>query len=233
MTMRNHWRALCALSGLLAAPIAGCGDEAVVPAQDRCAELGYASFGGGSINVSGGKPGALEVVVDKASGFVQNQTIVVRFPNASLAEGKRTLLLRFYTTESGEVLLERISRALESGPLTLNIADATAIKAGSNNVSTLDGYDCAFSQGALCAQLAVDRTGDGLINDEDEVVFNAKGGTVTFEKIDGLSSIFRFDYSLNLGANIFDREDMTTSNAWAGCVDSGYRSVGNNRWDLE
>lgn len=210
----------------------GCGDEAPVAPELRCADEGLASFGSGSLIVSGGKPGALEVNVSKAAGFLQGPTLVVRFPNASLPEGKRTLLLRVFASDSAEGLIDRISRATTDGPASFSVSDATAVKAGSNNIASLDGYDCDFANGKICAQLAVDNQADGIVSDEDAVVFNARSGTIVFEKIDGLSSTFKLNFNLELGANIFDRDDMTTSNAWRGCVDSGYGSAGNGRWEL-
>lgn len=230
--IRSCVRCSSLASVVLCLSLLGCGDEEPVAPTLRCADQGLASFGAGSLIVDAGKPGALEIDVSKAAGFLQGPTLVVRFPNASLPEGKRTLLLRVFTSDSGDALIDRISRATTDGPASFNVSDATAVKAGSNNIASLDGYDCDFANGKICAQLAVDRQADGLISDEDNVVFNARSGTIVFEKIDGLSSTFKLNFNLQLGANIFDRDDMTSSNAWSGCVDSGYESAGNGRWEL-
>ena len=223
-----------AMSAALALTLltSSCADEAAPSPQERCKTDGLAAFGAGRLIVDQGKPGPLELRMSKASGFLQGRSMTLRFGAASLPEGSRELLLRVQATDSAEELIERLSRATADGPATFRVVDTSQVKAGGQSISALDGYDCDMSKGALCAQLAVDRQVDGLISDEDEVVFNARDGQLVFERIDGLSSTFRMSFSLQLSGNLFDRDDMNASNTWSGCVDSGYIGTGGGRWEL-
>jgi hypothetical protein len=206
------WWCVAAL-GLL-----GCGPGLPDP-TGACASEGFAMYAAYTL-------GGEEVRVDAASGdgLFQAGQMYVRLP------GSEELILRAYASDGTQTLLDRASRALDGGALSLEVVDATDPGAGSMNLSGLDRYECPFDGGKICAQLARDTNGDGLISDDDEV-FNARSGSVRFTAVEGLPNRIALDWDLELGGDVTTGEEG--SGATAGCVDTGYASGGGGTWVLD
>ncbi len=219
---------------LLLAPtlslLVSCGDdEAPTPARQRCEVDGAAYFGQGQLALADDATSAVQLEGSSAPGLISGATLVVRMASVTVEGQRYPLLLRLHATDEATDLLNRVSRATIDGPLTVTIADASMIASGANNISGLARYDCDLAQGRLCAQLAVDRDLDGLVSDADQMVYNARSGELRFTR--AVSSRFVMDWSLEVGANMFER-GASTPGALAGCVNAQYRQGLGGAWEL-
>lgn len=213
--MKRHFGLWCAALGLCA-----CGGEEPKPAaEDRCEIEGHSVFAERTLGEA-----ITELPGASVEGLVSNQNITVKLPRVG---GGPQLILKMRFSDATN-LLDEITRASTQA---FEIVDATDVPAGSMNVSGLDKYECPLSEGKICAQLGVDTDGDGLISDDDGEVYNASGGSIDFETIDGLTKSIKFHWSINLGTDIFDA--MSASGQIRGCVDASYTSTGAATWTIE
>lgn len=219
--------ALCVLISF-----AACGDDPPPEPEDRCKESGVAAFGSGKVSLTPNASKPVEVSRGSGSGFILGPAVYVALPGSDVSGAKKNLILKLFTSDEPTGLLDRISRATTDGAATFDIVDASEAISGSQNISGLNNYDCKFSENKLCAQVAVDTDGDGLVSDADELVFNARSGAITFIEAKGLSSSFKMTWSLSLAGNILNGEDNGAGNSFKGCLFSSYRSSGADRWDF-
>ncbi len=91
---------------------------------------------------------------------------------------------------------------------------------------------CGPEQGTICAQLAFDGNGDGLITDADSRAFHASGGQVRVEAVDNRAQRLRLSWSLKLGANVL-ASDSQASGLLEGCIASNYERGPGDSWVLE
>lgn len=220
------------LTVLLAIGATACGDDPPPAPEDRCEQQGLATFGGGKISLIANNSEVVEGSTQTGQGFVIGPAVYLSIPGAQTVRGKKNLILKLYTSDEPTGLIDRISRASLDAPATFEVVDASAPISGSQNISGLNNYDCKFNENKICAQLAIDNNGDGLVTDEDELVYNAKSGSVTFIEAKGLSSSFKMTWTMRLAGNILDSEDNATENRFRGCLYSSYRSAGDSRWDF-
>lgn len=212
--------------------LTSCGEEEAVPAERRCAEEGHTLFGGGTLSLVDGKPGSVEWASSTSEGIIQRGLITLRFRDVNTGDGARTVILRLAATDSTQNLLDRISEAAVSGPITITLVDATAIVDGSTGRTLLDSYDCDFSQGRLCAQLGVDSTGDDFITDADSDAANARSGTLTISPISSAARAFKLTWNMQLGANFLRTGSAGDAGTFAGCLDTTYTQQGSSAWSL-
>lgn len=235
LTRPHTLRTLTALLTTLALlpALTGCGEEEVIPAERRCAEEGLTLFGGGALSIAEGKPGGVEWSSSTSEGVVQRGLLTVRFRNVNTGSGPQTVILRLAATDNTQNLLDRLSEATLGGPLTVTLADATAIPDGSSGRTLLDRYDCDLSQGRLCAQIGVDSTGDDFITDADSDAFNARSGTLTISPVVSSTKSFKLTWSMQLGANFLRTGATGDVGTFAGCLDTTYAQQGSSAWSLK
>ncbi len=199
--------------------LGACGEEPRPSPEKRCEVEGHRTFAAGDLGSTD-----YELSLAEVTGLVSGQNITVQLPG--FADGK-TMILKMRFSDATNLLDEITRASLDS----FDVVDATDIPAGSMNVSGLDKYECSLGAGKICAQVGVDHDGDGLISDDDSEVYNAKGGKVVFETIDGLSRSIKFQWTIDLGSDIFASD--SGPGVVRGCLDASYMSAGSATWSIE
>jgi hypothetical protein len=228
--MSSRHTAVLSLSLSLTAAL-GCSDqEPTIAPTARCAELDLALVAQGTLEQLDGVLGEAKLEAKTTDSEILGLQAWLRLPGYNPGDGARTLVVRLYAGGAGN-LLTRIERATASGPITLSVVDATEIPAGNVSATALDRYPCSLEEGTICVQVGEDSNNNGSLDDQDVRVFNAKGGSVTFQPLDFTTRRLTLTYDVQLGRNVIDVRSMT-SGSLAGCLDAKYEVKGESGWSL-
>ena len=213
----------------------GCGEpeqEDPIPPQQRCAEEGYKTY------LSGAIEGDDDISLDAANrqdttGDILRQEIRIHLGTARPpgADSAQTIILRLFDPHSeSRTFATYLDNWTSEGPLELDVFDASDIGAGSSDLTSLEDFGCAIEDDAtICAQIGFDATQNELLGDEDELVYNASGGTVTIEGFNSSDRTFAAHWDLELGRNVLRYGDESSGQA-QGCLRANYNS---DDWSLE
>lgn len=220
--------ALIALS--VGAP--ACSGSEEPAAQERCVLEGMTAYGEGRIR-NEGVSYSLDLSRDEISGSIGTQQVTVDLGSIPRSDkGAAPLRMRLFDAHSKDSLLDTLANATAGGPLTLQVFNASQIPAGSQSRTELADFDCGLPKGNICVQLGFDSTGDELILDDDDAVYNGIAGTVTIESINNISRKILITWDVEVGANILAFQDQS-SGSFAGCMNPTYSAGTGGRWALK
>lgn len=221
--------------------IAACGEEEEeLVATEQCADQDLAAFAVGSVT-NDGETSTFELETDSGTpGRVEGaHEIWVQLGTAILPgddpeeDDPHPLILRLYDAhhdrnESGE-FFRYVENLTDEEPLVVDVFDATDIAAGSQDLTSLDDFDCTLEDTTLCVQVGFDTAGDGILFDDDEFVYNAVSGTVTIEGFKpSPGASFSAQWDVELGRNILVHQDESSGH-FEGCFSAGYSPEGDYR----
>lgn len=134
-------------------------------------------------------------------------------------------IIRLYDPSSDSDFARQIEELTQDEPLVLDIADASDIGAGSQDLTSLDEFDCSIVEDTtICMQVGFDTAGDGILFDDDDFVYNATGGSVTIEGFQtGAFPTFLAHFQADLGRNVIAHGDESTGHI-AGCLRPHYNT---------
>lgn len=212
--MKHEWIVLVAASALLGG--VGCGGGAV---QERCAEGDVAMSVGGVI----GEARSFDQDFTAGAGVIDEDDLILRFADVEIDREPREVVLRLHASDasSAKTLLDLLSES--QTPITLEIVNTNAVAVEGDTKTNITGFDCAFADGKICAQVALGGNADGLITDRDFAAFNATGGQVTIQGFGGLSRVIDVTWQVDLGEDLLG---STSSELLEGCVSSTYERTG-------
>lgn len=218
--------------------LASCGsdDDAEVSPRDRCSDTeGYHVEGqfvvDGDSDLTFSFSNTSSTLED---GYIRSGAIQIQPGLLKRAEDVPPILLKFRDNEDTTDLLDLLANATQDGSKTYAIADGTSVPSNAVRRSDLTLVECGLASGTMCAQMALDTTGDGVVGDDDEKVFAATGGEIRIVKVDNNRSRLRLDFQVELGTNVLTTGDASTGTI-AGCINARYDSAGGGAsgWTLE
>jgi len=214
--VKNERIVLVAVSALLGG--SGCGGG---PVQERCVEDGVAMSVGGVI---GGARG-FDQDFAAGAGMIDEDDLILRFADVEIDGEPREVVLRLHASDatSAKTLIDLISES--KAPITLDVANTTGVAVEGDTKTNITGFDCAFADGKICAQVALGGNADGLITDGDFAAFNAAGGQVTIQEFGGLSRVLDVTWQVDLGEDLLG---ATSSELLEGCASATYERTGSS-----
>ncbi len=200
-------------------------EEEPVDPIDRCDAEDLRAFAEGSISVDE-ETTTFEVSgADSAPGRISANEIRIQLGSAVPPGGEEAepVIMRIYDPNSPLNFATHLSELTESGPLELDVIDASEVPAGSQDLTSLDQFDCSIDDDAtVCVQVGFDSAGDGILFDDDELVYNAIGGTVTIDGFDPNPPTFSAHFDVQLGRNVLTFGDDSTGH-FEGCLRPRYQ----------
>ncbi len=218
--------------------LAACGDdEEEIAASERCLEEDFAAFTAGEI---ANDEISASLDIETASGTpgrVSPQEVRIQIGEAILPGGdpeeddEYPVLLRLIDPDSPQDFARYIDELTIDDPLHLEIFDASDIGPGSQDLTSMDDFDCSIEEGTICMQVGFDTAGDGILFDDDDFVYNAAGGTLTIDGfVSGADRGFSVRWDADLGRNIMVQDD--SSGDFEGCIRPDYEPR-TDYWILE
>lgn len=207
----------------------GCGEpEQAPPPQEYCEAENVNAYARGSI-------GAFNLNLERStitgSTIIGQQVMLKLGDVARKKQGDKVpLLMRIYDNEIKSELIDAMANAIQDGPQTLTVVDASQGIDGSEQTRTdLSSFDCSIKNGTICVQIGFDTNGDGQLLNDDDAAFNASAGTVTLKTAQ--SAKFNLTWDIELGKNLLTHAD-TSSGKFTGCIRSRYETAGLGNWQL-
>ena len=218
-------------SSLLFAP--ACGgepEEEEISPLLRCEEEGLKAYLVGTIQTEDGPHDFLIRSPEEAPGFIGFNEIRVVVGSFSPPGSSTPLpvILRIYENDGRQNLIHRLSELTDDGPLSLQVADASLPRDGSQGRTNLDTYDCSLENGTFCLQIGFDSVGDQTLQDQDEFAYNGASGSLDIEIADRRVKV---SFDLDLGPNVLGFQDQSTGSL-QGCIAPRYSVSPDDNWPL-
>ncbi len=219
--------------------VVSCSDDASEEpsARDRCASDENSYAVSGELRIPSEEGEELVFPFDNAGsldvGVIRGSEIVLGVGSLPRSEDAPPILLKFRENVASNDPLDVITNTVVEGPVTVTVADGSGVPNDATRRSDLSLVECGIPDGTICAQVALDTTGEGAISDDDEKVFAATGGEVRLVEVDNVASRLKMDFEIDLGRNVLTTGD-TSSGVIRGCLNAEYdRSGGGSGWVLQ
>ncbi len=226
--------------------VAACGEDEPEeppppPPQERCEADNLKAFAAGTIERDGNRF-VLDLSSNDVSGRIfDDRELRIRLGSAPApgTNEEQPLILRLVSNEEDpefSVFAEQLADMTgPEQPLELQIYDASDYSdLGSSNLTSLSSFGCSIDDDAtVCAQIGFDTSGTDILDDDDQYVYNAAGGTFTLEGFDTASGRMLATFDIELGPNLFAFQDPSTGTI-EGCMWPEYDSrVPGEYWGLD
>lgn len=225
--------------------LVACGEEETEepppPAPERCQADDLKSYAEGAV-FDDEQHTSLNLSSNDVSGRIfDDRELRIRLGNAAPPGEikEQPVILRLVSNEEEPeftIFAEQIADTTSpQEPMELQIYDATDYSGlGSEDLTSLSDYGCSIDDdGTVCAQLGFDASNNGVLDDDDEYVFNAAGGTITIEGFSSSTGRLFAHWDIELGPNLFSFQDESRGD-FEGCMWPEYDSrAPGDYWALE
>ena len=231
----NRLLLLICVAGGISMVAAGCGEEPEeIDPFSVCEEEELSAYVQGSASGED-STASFDVSNDgDTPGRVTPNQIRMRLGEASPpgTSENQPLRIRMADPDYDGRLYETLSELDRDDPLVLQVTDGSELPPGGEDLMSVDHLDCSVNDERICVHIGYDATGDGL-GDDDEFVYVATGGTVTFQGFDGRTPArFRGHFDIETGPNLHTHQDESTGQA-QGCFRTRYNTGGSGDfWEL-